>query len=566
MLIGLAIVLMSLAIIQSGNKASTTGTGYWHTQGNQILDLNGQLVRIAGISWFGLETNTYAPHGLWIRSHTDMLNHIKSAGYNTIRLPFSNQLFEHNSIPSGIDARVNADLIGLTGLELMDKIIECGTSLGLRFILDRHRPSSSEQSALWYTDDYPESRWISDWIMLAKRYADNPMVIGADLHNEPHGPASWGDGDLRFDWRLAAERAGNAILEVNPNWLIFVEGIECYGPGGAALSREEGGEGYWWGGNLLGVAHAPVRLHVANRLVYSPHDYPASIHPQEWFSAPDYPDNLPALWDKYWGYIHKQNIAPVWLGEFGSALHTTVDQKWLSTIVKYLGCGMSGIHWTFWSWNPNSGDTGGILNDDWTTINQAKQAYLNPIKFLLSGGVPLPTQSLHDASVRLPHSVSGEIAIDCGGHANGTEGKFLADTNFTGGEINSTEANIDTSGINNLACEEIYQTERYGNFSYTIPGLIPSATYLVRLHFTEFHWTEAGQRIFNVSINGELVLSDFDIIAEAGRAEKAVTREITIPADSSGLIIIQFTALVDHAKSSAIEIIPSSDISTSGDI
>ena len=62
------------------------------------------------------------------------------------------------------------------------------------------------------------------------------MVIGADLHNEPHAPACWGCGDKALDWRLAAERAGNAILAVNPNWLIFVEGVNCYGPGGTTTN------------------------------------------------------------------------------------------------------------------------------------------------------------------------------------------------------------------------------------------------------------------------------------------------------------------------------------------
>ena len=52
--------------------------------------------------------------------------------------------------------------------------------------------------------------------MLAQRYASNPAVIGADLHNEPHGSATWGDGNPATDWRLAAERAGNAILAANP--------------------------------------------------------------------------------------------------------------------------------------------------------------------------------------------------------------------------------------------------------------------------------------------------------------------------------------------------------------
>jgi len=60
-------------------------------------------------------------------------------------------------------------------------------------------------------------------------------VIGADLHNEPHGPATWGSGDVATDWRLAAERAGNAILKVNPDWLIIVQGVQEYQ-----------GDTYWW--------------------------------------------------------------------------------------------------------------------------------------------------------------------------------------------------------------------------------------------------------------------------------------------------------------------------------
>jgi len=81
----------------------------------------------------------------------------------------------------------NADLQGLTtGLQIMDKIIAYGGSIGLRFILDRHRPDSGAQSPLWYTSQYSEQRWLSDWTMLASHYAGNTAVVGADLHNEPH--------------------------------------------------------------------------------------------------------------------------------------------------------------------------------------------------------------------------------------------------------------------------------------------------------------------------------------------------------------------------------------------
>ena len=46
--------------------------------------------------------------------------------------------------------------------------------------------------------------------------------------------------------------------------------------------------------------------------------------------------------------------------------------------VRDAGAPSAGISWAWWSWNPNSGDTGGIANDDWTTVNTAKQAIIQP--------------------------------------------------------------------------------------------------------------------------------------------------------------------------------------------
>ncbi|HEY7417394.1 MAG TPA: cellulase family glycosylhydrolase, partial [Ktedonobacteraceae bacterium] len=199
-----------------------------------------------------------------------------------------------------------------------------------------------------------------------------PLVIGADLHNEPHTPACWGCGNPTIDWQAAAERGGNAILAINPNWLIFVQGVDCYNNSCS-----------WWGGNLQGVKQHPVQLNVAHQLVYSVHDYPASLYAQSWFSATNYPSNLPAVWSQNWGYIQQEGIAPVWVGEFGSKLETTKDKQWFSSLIHYLGTGANGFNWTYWSWNPDSGDTGGILQDDWQTVNANKQNQLKTIQFTL---------------------------------------------------------------------------------------------------------------------------------------------------------------------------------------
>ncbi|MBV9258424.1 MAG: glycoside hydrolase family 5 protein, partial [Ktedonobacteraceae bacterium] len=373
---GLALLLVAALLVtfllpntasQGHNaKSAILGQGYWHTNGAQILDANNQPVRIAGVNWFGFETPDYVVHGLQVRSYKNILDQVKALGYNTLRLPYSNQLFDPGSTPQGINYSLNPDLRGLQGLPLLDKIVNYASQIGLHIILDRHRPGAEAQSALWYTAAYPESRWISDWQMLAKHYKNNFMVIGADLHNEPHAPACWGCGDTTLDWQQAAQRAGNQILTINPHWLIFVEGVSCYAPNGAA-SQMPSNPCYWWGGNLQGVSTHPVKLNVANRLVYSIHDYPASVSYQPWFSASNYPANLTGIWDHYWGFIYKQEIAPVWVGEFGTRLQTSEDQQWFSSLVNYIKEGQ--LSWTFWSLNPDSGDTGGILNDDWTTVN-----------------------------------------------------------------------------------------------------------------------------------------------------------------------------------------------------
>jgi endoglucanase len=386
------------------SQAQGLGKGPWHTEGAQILDANNQPVRIAGVNWFGFETNTFVVHGLQNRNYKDMLNQIKSEGYNTIRLPYSNQLFDAGSKPGGIDYSKNPDLQGLQGVQLMDKIIAYASSIGLHIILDQHRPDANGQSALWYTNAYPESRWIADWQMLAKRYQGNAMVIGADLHNEPHLPACWGCGSQTVDWRLAAERAGNAILALNPNWLIFVEGVDCYGTGGVT----SGGDSscYWWGGNLQGVKTYPVKLNVQHQLVYSVHDYPASVINQPWLNVPNYPNNLTGVWDKYWGYVRRDGIAPVYVGEFGTRLQTVKDKQWFSGLVSYLGKGPGGFNWTFWSWNPDSADTGGLLNDDWQTVNSQKQDQLKVILFPMNGsGVGQTTVPTSTAAVSVKQGV-----------------------------------------------------------------------------------------------------------------------------------------------------------------
>jgi endoglucanase len=380
-LIALGLITSLLPFTGLQQVEAQSSSGYLRTSGNKIVNSSGAVVAFSGVNWFGFETANYAPHGLWSRNMEQMLDQIKSKGYNSIRLPFANAMLSSGVMPNGIDYSKNPNLQGLTALQVMDKFIEAAGARGIRVILDNHRSSPGggpEGGGLWYTSEYPESRWIDDWRMLATRYKGNPTVVGMDLRNEPHG-ACWGCGNTATDWRLAAERAGNAILAINPDLLIIVEGVAAYN-----------NNHYWWGGNLMGAKQHPVRLNVANRLVYSPHDYPETVYPQPWFNDPNYPNNLPAIWEQYWGYLHTENIAPILIGEFGTYYQSTKDRQWLQTLASYIkGRGMS---WTYWCLNPNSGDTGGLLLDDWVTWHDGKQSVLAGIQypFIDSGSSPAP--------------------------------------------------------------------------------------------------------------------------------------------------------------------------------
>ncbi len=425
-------MMPSISVTDVVVTEGTTGnvpTGALSTLGNQIIDETGQSVRLAGVNWFGFETTNFAPHGLWSRGYVEMMDQMKAEGFNTIRLPYSDELFDAGSNPTGIDFSKNPDLQGLSGPEIMDRIVAQADELGMRVILDHHRSeagNSANESGLWYSAEYPESVWINNLTQLATRYANNRSVVGIDLHNEPHGGATWGDGSVN-DWRLAAERAGNAVLAANPSLLIIVEGVEAASSGS-----------YWWGGNLSNAGDAPVRLDLANRLVYSAHDYPASVYQQQYFNDPAYPNNLTEVWNENWGYLFRDGIAPVLLGEFGSKLETASDQQWFDTMVEYLKGdldgdgdydlepGQEGISWTYWSWNPNSGDTGGILKDDWQTIHDNKVDGLEPVQsgFAETDGdtstVALVTVSLSAASM---HTATVEYST--------ADGTALSDADYT---------------------------------------------------------------------------------------------------------------------------------------
>lgn len=192
--------------------------------------------------------------------------------------------------------------------------------------------------------------------------------------------------------------------------------------------------------------------------------------------------------------------------------------------------------------NATSDASGNITLQFVSVTDNAEVSGIEVIGATGSGGTPTPT----------PTPTGSGVQINAGGSA---AAPFVADADFSGGTTATSTNTIDTSGVTSPAPQSVYQSNRYGNFTYTIPNLTANASYTVRLHFAEVYWTQAGQRTFNVSINGQSVLSAFDIVGAAGATNKAVVKQFTATADSTGKIAIQFTTVVDNAQVNGIEVL-----------
>jgi hypothetical protein len=138
-------------------------------------------------------------------------------------------------------------------------------------------------------------------------------------------------------------------------------------------------------------------------------------------------------------------------------------------------------------------------------------------------------------------------------------GNFLADQYYSGGSTYNNSNTVNVSQItNDPPPAALFNNERYGEMSYTIPGFTSGSSYKVTLYFAETYLTSSGSRVFNVSINGAAALSNFDIYATAGGQDSAIAEELTTTANSSGQIVLQFTAITENPKINGISIQPGS--------
>jgi hypothetical protein len=133
---------------------------------------------------------------------------------------------------------------------------------------------------------------------------------------------------------------------------------------------------------------------------------------------------------------------------------------------------------------------------------------------------------------------------------------FSADASYAAGSFGfvSGSANNVGGSVAGTPDPALYTTIRGGN-KMAFAADLPDGAYDVTLHFSEFYWKKAGQRTFNVVIEGTTVLSNFDIFQAAGGWNRAVTRSFVVNVQD-GQMNIDFTGVKRQAIVAAIEIVP----------
>ncbi|WP_436535333.1 glycoside hydrolase family 5 protein [Actinoplanes sp. HUAS TT8] len=426
----LALLLIAPTVPVAPAQADDPGwTGPLSTRGRYIVDATGQRFKLRSANWHGAsgtsngdgthhagEDSGRMPLGLDRAPISAIVDGFRQLGLNSVRLPFSNEMI-HDTTPVA-DSAANPQLHGLTPLQVYDQVVTGLTGAGLAVVLNNHTTTTKwccgvDGNERWNTAQ-SDQQWEDDWLFMARRYRDNPRVVGADLYNEVRRTVlddpNWGLGD-GHDWFAASQHAGDRILaEANPNLLIIVEGIN------------------WTGIPVDGFAHErptlkPVRalshtLVRSGKLVYSAHfyDYTGPNHSGATgigeTSDPRYRDlspadlatvvNRDALYVA--GEAGQHFTAPVWISEFGVDGHAapgSPQRAWFENFVDLLvRADADFAYWPAVGWAEtragngwgllffdSSGHRSGLLDDpDWRSAawqrlrgTTGRQGYVDPV-------------------------------------------------------------------------------------------------------------------------------------------------------------------------------------------
>ncbi|MBR6960366.1 MAG: glycoside hydrolase family 5 protein, partial [Clostridiales bacterium] len=350
-----------------------------------------------GCNWFGYNTGSNVFDGVWACNMREALESIADHGFNLLRIPMSAELllqWSNGEYPeANYNHAYNPELESMNSLEIFDYALDILAANGVKVMIDIHSlptDAMGHNLPLWYTDSMTVDDFYAALDWLSARYANNDTIIAYDLKNEPHGKASepdhaiWNDSEDANNWRYVAQTAGNIILDNNPHALIVIEGIQIYpiDPVTNNFTSTDDDDYYnsWWGGNLRAVADYPIDFGSSERnaqVVYSPHDYGPAVYAQPWFEGGfTYESLYEDYWHEAWLYIDEEQIAPLLIGEWGGFMSGD-NLTWMTYMRQLIA--EYHLNHTFWCFNANSGDTGGLVLDDFVTWDQEKYEFVREV-------------------------------------------------------------------------------------------------------------------------------------------------------------------------------------------
>ncbi len=390
------------APVQAKDVPAPNTDDWLSVKGNKIVNKEGKEVWLTGINWFGYNTGTNTFDGLWTCDLNTSLSEIADRGFNLLRVPISAELInswaDGNYPTANFNQATNSYLVGMNSLEIFDYAVGQCRANGLKIMIDIHSAktdSMGHMKNMWYEGSVSEQDYLDALSWMAERYKNDDTIIAYDLKNEPHGKANenprakWDNSKDSDNWKYIAEKAAMAVLKENPNALVMVEGIEIYPKdikSNGDFASTNPGDYYttWWGGNLRGVKDNPIDLgKYQNKLVYSPHDYGPTVYQQDWFKDDyTYKSLYNDVWHDNWLYIHEDGTAPLLIGEWGGFMRDP-NLKWMTYLRQLIS--EYKLHHTFWCFNSNSGDTGGLVKDDFRTWDEEKYEFVKQVLWQENG-------------------------------------------------------------------------------------------------------------------------------------------------------------------------------------
>lgn len=167
-------------------------------EGRHVVDASGKRFKLASVNWYGASDEDFIPGGLDIRDRSEIAKTIRRMGFNSVRLPYSDELVLKNPWISAPLLAANKDLVGKRALEVFEAVVQSLTDAGLAVIVNNHITQATwccganPCDAAWHNDYLgpicriwqSEEQWLENWETIMTPFVNNPRVIGADLRNE----------------------------------------------------------------------------------------------------------------------------------------------------------------------------------------------------------------------------------------------------------------------------------------------------------------------------------------------------------------------------------------------